>query len=118
MIRAAPPIFNQTLQKNFKSPLNFSSIRARKKAVKINCAIFLAGHISAQISRTRLTPDMGFVLENSKYYKPSIRALTRKLKLMTFSRNFKIRLVFTKRPHRCWRQFFLLQPVEHWKMPS
>ena len=40
------------------------------------------------------------------------RALARKLKLMTFSPNWEIRLVFTKGGHYSWRQFFLLQTVE------
>ena len=45
------------------------------------------------------------------------RALARKLELMTFSRNWEIRLVFTKGPHHGWRQFFLLKPRESWKTP-
>ena len=80
MIRAAPPIFNQTLQKNFKSPLNFSSIRARKKAVKINCAIFLAGHISAQISRTRLFPDMTFCIGKQQILQTFTQGVNQKIK--------------------------------------
>ena len=36
------------------------------------------------------------------------RALARKLKLMTFSRNWEIRLVFTKGRHHGWQQEFFL----------
>ena len=35
---------------------------------------------------------------------PATRALARKLKLMTFSQNWGIRLVFAKRPHHDWQQ--------------
>ena len=42
------------------------------------------------------------------------RALARKLKLVTFCRNWVIRLVFTKGRHHGWRQ----EKIERWKTPS
>ena len=49
------------------------------------------------------------------------RALARKLKVMAFSRNWEIRQAYTKDRRYGWQQgifFFLLQPVERYKMPS
>ena len=47
------------------------------------------------------------------------KALARKLKLMTFSRNWEIKQVCTKDRHYGWQQeIFLLQHVERYKMPS
>ena len=39
----------------------------------------------------------------------AFRALARKLKLLMFSQNVEVRLVFTKGCHHCWRQDFLVQ---------
>ena len=39
----------------------------------------------------------------------AFRALARKLKLLMFSQNLEVRLVFTKGCHHCWRQDFLVQ---------
>ena len=46
------------------------------------------------------------------------RALARKLQ--TFSRNWEIRLVFTKGHHhgRLQEKHFLVQPVKRWKTPT
>ena len=47
-----------------------------------------------------------------------VRALPRILKLMTFSQNWEIRLLFTKSPQNGWWQVFLLHSVKQWKTPS
>ena len=47
------------------------------------------------------------------------RALARKLKLLTFSQNWGIRILSTKGRHYSWRQEKkLVQPIERWKTPS
>ena len=58
--------------------------------------------------KQRLFGNTGFIINISEGFNKKIvctsRALARKLKLLTFSRNWEFRLVFTKRRHHGWRQ--------------
>ena len=53
-----------------------------------------------------------------KKYPPMDRALARKLKLLTFSRNWEIRVVFKSPRWLATRKLFWVLPVERWKMSS
>ena len=66
------------------------------------------------------TSNFRIVVQNDGKFCPScsIQALARKIKLLTFYRNWEIRKVFTKGRQNSWRQnFFLVQPIERWKTP-